>query len=352
MDVFFYTGRGLPPFISNSSFKALQVALPQFYGNSQIFDKITLSEYAGIQDSITYLTIRDIMNPRCAVLGGNNSDFITVGIPHNQKITIEEYMNFVNISRVEIAPSLSEEANLASGNHKSKRSAKNAVAMLDKCILLKSATLKLLGNIQGGKDLESRGWCTREMRKREIDGLLIGGIDITESGLQTRKIIETVCHELTDETRPVYLAGPGRPLDIVFAAQHGVSYFESCWAFILAHKGHALYLPLTEFEESETIEDLEYYEPELDLNDEKYSLQSGPLVENCDCFTCKNHHRGYIYHLLRVKEMNGNTLLSIHNTHVIKYLVELLAVARGNGKIESVYSSFVKKYCMLPINNN
>ncbi|CAG9328574.1 unnamed protein product [Blepharisma stoltei] len=346
MDIFFYTGRGLPPFISNSSFKALQLALPHFYSNQEIFDKISLPEYVGIQDSLSYLTIRDIMNPRCHVLGGAKPDSITVGIPNNQKITIEEYMSFVNKSKVDIAPSLSEEASLSCGNHRSKRSAKNAIVMLDSCLELKSPALKLLGNIQGGKDMESREFCAKEMKKRCVDGFVIGGIDLEESGAQLRRVVGAVYNGLSGDSRMIVLSGPGRPLDIVYAAQHGITFFESCWPFILAEKGKALDLPLVNFEDAENIEDMDFYEPELDLNDEKFAMQKGALVENCECLTCKQHHRGYIYHLLRVKEMGGNTLLAIHNSFVMKKLVEKLAKAKEEGKLGSVYADFVNKYCM------
>jgi len=42
----------------------------------------------------------------------------------------------------------------------------------------------------------------------------------------------------------------------------------------------------------------------------------GPLVEGCECYTCQNYTRSYIYHLFDVKEMNGNILVAIHNSWV------------------------------------
>ncbi|KPM38356.1 hypothetical protein AK830_g8191 [Neonectria ditissima] len=38
-----------------------------------------------------------------------------------------------------------------------------------------------------------------------------------------------------------------------------------------------------------------------------------PLVEGCKCYTCTNHHRAFIKHLLNAKEMLGWNLLQIHN---------------------------------------
>lgn len=45
--------------------------------------------------------------------------------------------------------------------------------------------------------------------------------------------------------------------------------------------------------------------------DHTTSLQ--PIVEGCTCYTCTNHHRAFIQHLLNAKEMLGWNLLQIHN---------------------------------------
>lgn len=45
--------------------------------------------------------------------------------------------------------------------------------------------------------------------------------------------------------------------------------------------------------------------------DHTTSLQ--PIVEGCKCYTCTNHHRAFIQHLLNAKEMLGWNLLQIHN---------------------------------------
>jgi queuine tRNA-ribosyltransferase accessory subunit len=38
----------------------------------------------------------------------------------------------------------------------------------------------------------------------------------------------------------------------------------------------------------------------------------GPLVDSCECFTCKNHHRAYIHHLLKCHEMTAWVLLQLY----------------------------------------
>ncbi|KAI4097433.1 MAG: hypothetical protein LQ339_006751 [Xanthoria mediterranea] len=42
-----------------------------------------------------------------------------------------------------------------------------------------------------------------------------------------------------------------------------------------------------------------------------------PLVEDCTCYACRNHHRAFIRHLLDAKEMLAWVLLQVHNHHTI-----------------------------------
>ena len=44
-------------------------------------------------------------------------------------------------------------------------------------------------------------------------------------------------------------------------------------------------------------------------------LDDGPLVAGCGCFTCRNHTRAYLHHLVHAHEMLASVLLEMHNTH-------------------------------------
>ena len=54
-----------------------------------------------------------------------------------------------------------------------------------------------------------------------------------------------------------------------------------------------------------------------DMWSEIHATQIAPLSENCSCYTCMNHHRAYLQHLLSAKEMLAWVLLQIHNHHVV-----------------------------------
>lgn len=72
------------------------------------------------------------------------------------------------------------------------------------------------------------------------------------------------------------------------------------------------------------------FPPPMHLDDLKKSLHLGidmwspvhaidlsPLKMDCQCYTCTNHHRAYLQHLLGAKEMLGWVLLQLHNHHIV-----------------------------------
>lgn len=59
------------------------------------------------------------------------------------------------------------------------------------------------------------------------------------------------------------------------------------------------------------------------LAEEKYMEIVEPLASNCKCYSCGNHTKNYICHLLNNHEMLGNVLLSIHNCFVYKEIFEV-----------------------------
>lgn len=58
----------------------------------------------------------------------------------------------------------------------------------------------------------------------------------------------------------------------------------------------------------------------------RHRLDKGPLVAGCSCFTCQNHSRAYIHHLLHTHEMLAGVLLEMHNTH---WWLAFFAAIRG-----------------------
>ena len=70
----------------------------------------------------------------------------------------------------------------------------------------------------------------------------------------------------------------------------------------------------------------------LDLWSDAYATDLLPLRRGCQCYSCQNHHRAYIRHLLNAGEMLSWVLLQIHNYHVLDefFLAIRESITRGD----------------------
>lgn len=55
----------------------------------------------------------------------------------------------------------------------------------------------------------------------------------------------------------------------------------------------------------------------IDMWSPIHAMDLSPLKLGCQCYTCTNHHRAYLLHLLGAKEMLGWVLLQLHNHHIV-----------------------------------
>jgi len=76
----------------------------------------------------------------------------------------------------------------------------------------------------------------------------------------------------------------------------------------------------------------------LKLRNEQYKLQTAPLDEECDCYTCRNFSRGYLRHLFMVDdkqpEIAGPVLVSLHNIAFFQWLMAQARAAVSENRYE------------------
>ncbi|KAF9883960.1 hypothetical protein FE257_002642 [Aspergillus nanangensis] len=82
----------------------------------------------------------------------------------------------------------------------------------------------------------------------------------------------------------------------------------------------------------------------LDLWSSEYTTDTSPLREQCECYTCRNHHRAYIHHLLSAKEMLAWTLLQVHNYHTMDVFFSKIRESIQRGAFESDAQAFHRLY--------
>ena len=55
----------------------------------------------------------------------------------------------------------------------------------------------------------------------------------------------------------------------------------------------------------------------IDMWSSTFSSDVSPLQKDCECYTCTNHHRAFVQHLLNAKEMLAWVLLQLHNHYIM-----------------------------------
>ncbi|KAK6410610.1 hypothetical protein LTR81_015242 [Elasticomyces elasticus] len=75
-----------------------------------------------------------------------------------------------------------------------------------------------------------------------------------------------------------------------------------------------------------------------------HATDVSPLAKGCDCYSCTNHHRAYLQHLLAAKEMLAWVLLQIHNHCVVDRFFKAIRQSIKVTTFEEDAEAFRKTY--------
>ncbi|WP_457561023.1 tRNA guanosine(34) transglycosylase Tgt [Caminibacter sp.] len=185
----------------------------------------------------------------------------------------------------------------------------------------------LFAIIQGGIDKEFRkisaeSLVSLEYEEHTFDGFAIGGLSVGEENLAMYDTVEFTTPFLP-KNKPRYLMGVGTPEDLVECIERGVDMFDCVMPTRNARNGYLF----TSF-------------GVLRIKNAKYKLDSAPIDEKCDCYTCRNYSRAYLNHLFRAKELTYFRLASIHNLHYYLNLVKEAREAILKGEFQKFKKDF------------
>ncbi|KAK3712105.1 hypothetical protein LTR37_009196 [Vermiconidia calcicola] len=82
----------------------------------------------------------------------------------------------------------------------------------------------------------------------------------------------------------------------------------------------------------------------LDMWLPSHATDLSPLTQDCQCYTCINHHRAYVQHLLAAKEMLGWVLLQIHNHCILDRFFAGIRQSIADGTYEFDVRKFERAY--------
>jgi queuine tRNA-ribosyltransferase len=174
----------------------------------------------------------------------------------------------------------------------------------------------VFGIVQGGIDPALRRDNARSLATLGFDGHAHGGLGLGEEPDRRADLVATVNELLPDEL-PRYLMGIGYPADLVDGVAAGVDLFDC--VIPTRHARHGVLFTRTGI---------------LKLRNARFRNESGPPDPDCDCTTCAQHSCAYLRHLIRINDMLGARLASVHNLRFYMRLLEELRDAIRTGGFE------------------
>ncbi|XP_006441616.2 queuine tRNA-ribosyltransferase accessory subunit 2 [Citrus clementina] len=227
---------------------------------------------------------------------------------------------------------------------KNKTSVDRTVKWLDECIARSPAGGAVFGSIVGGSNIEERKRCAQEVAVRNVSGYWIGGFGLGESMEERPSLLNAVTDNLPKDW-PRMICGLGLPEEVLQGVAAGVDLFDSAYIYHLTIGGFALTFPLDRMEKNDynyQLSDQGSDRTKINLRATVYRKDATPIVEDCCCYTCQNHTKAYINHLLNVHEMLAQILLEIHNTHHYLGFFRSIREAIKEGCFEQFQKKFVQ----------
>jgi queuine tRNA-ribosyltransferase len=184
----------------------------------------------------------------------------------------------------------------------------------------------LFGICQGGFDEGLRRQSARAIGALGFPGCAVGGLSVGEPKEVLWPMMDASLAELPSD-RPRYVMGLGAPEDLLAAIALGADMFDCVLPTRLGRNGA-------------------YFHPEgrRNITNARFREEAGPLDPTCDCYACRTFTTAYVHHLVRVEEILGLRLLSLHNLRFLIRLVEGAAAAISAGDLAAYADDFLRRY--------
>ena len=188
----------------------------------------------------------------------------------------------------------------------------------------------LFGIVQGGIFSDLRAKSARFLTQLDFPGYAIGGLSVGERKEEMLAMIDVVT-PLLPEDKPRYLMGVGSPEDLFEGVSRGIDLFDCVLPTRTARNGG-----------------LFTRQGRINLRAAKYAEDPGPIEEGCDCYTCRRFSRAYLRHLLKVKEILGLRLATIHNLRFVLRLMDEIRQSILDGTFCAFKEHFLQAYRIVP----
>ncbi|MCD7723047.1 MAG: tRNA guanosine(34) transglycosylase Tgt [Clostridiales bacterium] len=165
----------------------------------------------------------------------------------------------------------------------------------------------------------------KDIASLDLDGYAIGGLAVGETREEMYRIISAV-EPYMPVDKPRYLMGVGTPGNILEAVSMGVDLFDCVMPSRNARHGHLF--------TSAGI---------INIHNSKYTADSAPIDESCNCAVCQRYSRSYIHHLIKAGEILGMRLAVLHNLYFYNNLMSVIRQSIADGSFEELKNEYVVK---------
>jgi queuine tRNA-ribosyltransferase len=159
----------------------------------------------------------------------------------------------------------------------------------------------LFGIVQGGMFPQLRSESLAGLDAIGFDGYAIGGLSVGEPKDEMLLVLDAMQDQLPAD-KPRYLMGVGTPADLLEGVRRGIDMFDCVMPTRNARNGYIF--------TSRGV---------LKLRNTRHKTDTGPLDDECSCYTCENFSRAYLHHLDKCNEILGSQLNTIHNLHYYQH---------------------------------
>ncbi|KAM9991906.1 hypothetical protein ACTFIZ_012561 [Dictyostelium cf. discoideum] len=336
---------------------SLQLLFSDLFQFTDVLEKFEkgVHKFLALQDHLLFLLIRDSSS---FVEAEFNDDSISVTTRKGKtKITIQDYVKLVKIIKPDFATSLSVDIPWETSRKKATKIVNSSSIWLERFLdsNITADNINTFGVIQGGKfdDLRMKSLQDLLKNKDKLFGTILSGFGTGETNDERNQIIKKLIDELPKEHVKL-ISGVGSPEEILNLVELGVDLFSTNYPNLMTEWGNALTFnfKFDQLKESTDDDDDDDVENKINLWDSKYVIDTTPIIKGCDCFTCVQHTKAYIHHLLNTHEMLAEVLLTIHNvSHYLGFFEEIRRVIKDN-KFSEYKKSFLEKRIQINYNSN
>ncbi|NNC79992.1 MAG: tRNA guanosine(34) transglycosylase Tgt [Acidimicrobiales bacterium] len=180
-----------------------------------------------------------------------------------------------------------------------------------------SERLSQFGIVQGGIDLAMRAESAQRTVELDFDGYAVGGLSVGEHRTQWHEPLRAATDQLPAD-QPRYFMGLGDPAGIVDAVARGIDMFDCVLPTRLARHGTLL-----------------TSQGRMNLTRAEFAKSDDPIDPAYPDSPVAGWSRGYLRHLLQVKEPTAARLLTIHNLWWLLRFVDDMRTSITNGTFET-----------------